>query len=124
MAAYIEHVGYRVQNLDWYLDFFAQVFDMGVEKQKVHENGLREVWLVGGLQLVEDPAFSGEGYGRAHHVCLLVGDLEDCRSKALALGARELPKHHWVELPDGQMVEMFEAAEGTVEALKNLPKRK
>lgn len=124
MASYIEHVGYRVQDLDWYVDFFASVYGMGVEKQKVHPTGLREVWLVGGLQLIEDPEFQGEGYGRAHHVCLLVDDLEATRNAALAKGCRELPQHHWVELPDGQKIEMFAAAEGTVEALKKLPKRK
>lgn len=124
MAAYLEHVGYRVKDLNWYLTFFEEVYGMGVEKQKVHPTGLREVWLVGGLQLVEDPAFEGEDYGRAHHVCLLVDDLEGIRAAALAHGCKELPQHHWVELPDGQKIEMFAAADGAIEALKNQPKRK
>ena len=32
MASYLDHVGYRVADLDWYISFFEAVFEMGVEK--------------------------------------------------------------------------------------------
>lgn len=123
MAAYLDHVAYRVQNMDWTVDFFAQVFEMTVTRTVTADNGLRNIWLSGGLQLVEEPGFGNES-GRAHHVCLLVDDLEGARRKALDLGCKELTKHHWVELPNGLQVEMFAAREGVVETLKNLPKKK
>lgn len=123
MAAYLDHVAYRVQNMDWTVDFFAQVFEMTVTRTVTADNGLRNIWLSGGLQLVEEPDFGNES-GRAHHVCLLVDDLEGARQKALDLGCKELTKHHWVELPDGLQVELFAAREGVVETLKNLPKKK
>lgn len=123
MAAYIDHVAYRVRDLDWTAAFFEKVYDMTVTRTVTAENGLRNVWLSGGLQLVEEPEFDNAD-GRAHHVCLLVDDLEGARQKALDLGCKPLPKHHWVELPNGLQVEMFAALEGVVETLKNLPKKK
>lgn len=122
MAAYLDHVGYRIQDLDWYTSFFESVFDMGVEKARTNPDGSREVWLVGGLQLCEAKDFENTD-GRAHHVCLIVDDLEAAREKALAYGCSELPKHHWVKLPDGLQIEMFTALPGAIDALKELPKR-
>lgn len=122
MASYLDHVGYRVADLDWYISFFADVYDMPVEKQRVNPDGSREVWLTGGLQLREDKDFAPCD-GRAHHVCLIVDDLEGTREKALARGCSEMPKHHWVKLPDGLQIEMFTALPGAIDALKQLPKK-
>ena len=122
MASYLDHVGYRVADLDWYISFFEAVFEMGVEKQRTNPDGSREVWLVGGLQLCEQPGFAGDD-GRAHHLCLITDDVEAAREKALAWGCTELPKHHWVKLPDGLRLELFTALPGAVDALKGLKKR-
>ena len=122
MASYLDHVGYRVADLDWYISFFEAVFEMGVEKQRTNPDGTREVWLEGGLQLCEAPDFPGTD-GRAHHLCLITDDVEAAREKALARGCTELPKHHWVKLPDGLQIEMFTALPGAVDALKGLKKR-
>lgn len=122
MASYLDHVGYRVADLDWYLNFFSEVFEMGVERQRTNADGSREVWLVGGLQLCEVPGFTGND-GRAHHLCLITDDLEGARAKALAMGCSELPKHHWIKLPDGLQIELFTALPGAIQALKELPKR-
>ena len=32
MAAYVEHAAYYVNQMDWYLNFFQQVFQMQVQK--------------------------------------------------------------------------------------------
>lgn len=122
MASYIDHVGYRVRDLDWYVNFFAEVFEMNVEKQRTNADGSREVWLTGGLQLCENKDFMSSD-GRAHHLCLIVDDLESTREKALERGCTELPKHHWVKLPDGLQIEIFTALPGAIAALKELPKR-
>lgn len=117
MASYLDHVGYRVADLDWYIRFFEEVFDMPAEKQRTNPGGIREVWLTGGLQLVEDKECSNQD-GRAHHLCLITDDLEDARAKALAHGCAETAKHHWVKLPDGLQIELFTALPGAIETLK------
>lgn len=122
MAAYLDHVGYLVQDLDWTVSFFEEVFDMSVERFRENPNGVREVWLQGGLQLIDNGCFDGTT-GRGHHVCLIVDDLEAIRAKALARGCSELPKYHWIRLPDGLEVEMFTAAPGAIETLKGIVKR-
>lgn len=121
MAAYIDHVAYNVENLDWYIRLFHEVYDMDVYRT-VEKDGLRNVWLVGGVQLCEKKVPCTED-GRHNHLCLLVDDLEDSRAKALALGCSEMPKHHWVQLPDGLQIEMFQGFAGAVQAMRELPKR-
>lgn len=123
MAAYIEHAAYFVHQMDWYLTFFRSVFDMEIQKQRTGADGLREVWLEGGVQLCETAGAELED-GRAAHLCLIVDDLEDARQKALDFGCSPMEKHHWIRLPDGLCIEMFPAAQGAVEALRKIQKRK
>ena len=78
MAAYVEHAAYYVNQMDWYLNFFQQVFQMPVQKQRQGADGLREVWLEGGVQLCETTAPALED-GRCAHLCLIVEDLEQAR---------------------------------------------
>ena len=90
MASYLDHVGYRVADLDWYISFFEAVFEMGVEKQRTNPDGSREVWLVGGLQLCETPGFAGDD-GRAHHLCLITDNVEAARERHWPGGAQSFP---------------------------------
>ncbi len=122
MKAYIEHAAYNVDNMDWYLKFFEEVFEL-VPYRERSTNGLREVWLNGGIQLCES-AEKQDQDGRCSHLCLLVEGLDEVRERALAFGAAPMPKHHWIRLPDGMQLEMFEAADGAVETLQAAPKRK
>lgn len=121
MAAYIDHAAYKVENLEWYIHFFDAVFQMTVYREQTGPDGLRKVWLVGGVQLceVKEPCTQN---GRTDHLCLIVDDLEGARGMALSLGCKPLPKHHWVELPDGLKVEMFPALPGVVQTLADMPK--
>ena len=123
MAAYVEHAAYYVNQMDWYLNFFQQVFQMQVQKQRQGADGLREVWLEGGVQLCETTAPALED-GRCAHLCLIVEDLEQAREKGLSLGCTPMEKYHWIRLPDGLCIEMFPAAEGVVPALQKLVKHK
>ncbi len=123
MSAYIHHAAYYTAELDWYVPFFGQVFGMTVEKSRTGPDGLREVWLAGGIQLVE-VAEATPANGKAAHLCLLVEDLEAVREKALALGCSPMDKHHWVQLPDGLCLELFLAAEGAIAAMESIPKRR
>lgn len=123
MAAFLDHMGFRVGNLDWYVEFFGSVFGMDVERMRTNPDGTREVWLSGGLQLCEAPEYDGAD-GRAHHLCLLVEDVEAVRALALEKGCSELPKHHWIKLPDGLQIEMFAAAPGALDTLTHLQRKK
>lgn len=122
MGCYIDHVCYFVTDLDWAVRFFENVYGMSVERTKTADNGIRDVWMSGGLQLREAPDFDGT-MGQSHHVCLLVDDLEAVRAKALEWGCSEMPQHHWVKMPDGLMLEMFVAAPGALETLNGLKKK-
>ncbi len=122
MKAYIEHAAYNVKDMDWYLKFFEEAFELTPYRQRTTD-GLRECWLDGGIQLCETREEQNQD-GRCSHLCLLVYGLDELREKAIAMGAKEMPKHHWLLLPDGLQLEMFEAQDGTVEALQNVPKRK
>lgn len=122
MAAYLEHVAYLVDDLAWHLQFFQEVYDMTPYREVVHEDGTRDIWLEGGIQLRSVIGKAPET-GKCHHLCLIVDDLEAARTRALALGCTEMPKHHWVCTPEGTRVEMFTAAPGAVEALRKLPKK-
>ena len=122
MSAYIDHAAYYVSELDWYVDFFAQVFEMTVTKARTGEDGLREVWLSGGIQLCQRAEPQRED-GRTAHLCLIVEDVEQARERALALGCEPMAKHHWVKLPDGLSLELFNAKPGVLEALNTMVKR-
>lgn len=123
MASYVDHVCYKIKDLDWTIDFFGKVFGMPVERLDTAPDGLRNAWLTGGLQLREDPAFEGKD-DRHHHLCLLVDDLEDSRAKALEWGCKAMPKHHWVEMPTGLQIEMFQGSTGAVDALNRISRKK
>ena len=118
--AYIEHSAYRTDRLDWYLDFFKAVFDMVPYRSRVEADGLRNVWLDGGVQLCEAAAPAENG--KADHLCLLVEDLEAVREKMLARGCEAMPKHHWIRLPDGLIIEMVTEHPGIVRQLAALEK--
>lgn len=119
MAAYIDHVGYEVADLDWYITFFREVFEMDVERERINPDNSREIWLTGGIQLRQIRGFAANG----HHLALIVDDLEGAREKALARGCSEMPKHHWVQLPDGLQIEMFTALPGAIDAIRQLPRK-
>lgn len=121
MATYIDHAAYWVADLDWYTNFFQTVFGMDVTRRRTNPDGMREAWLQGGLQLCEDPAFVGSD-GHCNHLSLLTDDLEGCRERALAAGCTPMPRHHWVQLPDGLKLELFLAAPGAVAALSSVEK--
>ena len=50
--SYVEHTAVTVQDIDWSVRFFVQVFGMSVTRQKENHGHLSQVWLDGGIQLV------------------------------------------------------------------------
>lgn len=115
--AYIEHVAVRVPDVDRHIDFFKKVLGLGIREEKpAHGPSPRQVWILGSIQLIEDPAFTGPE-GRLAHLGVMVDDYEGVLARAAAWGAKALPAGpNWLELPGGLNVEILKASPGAVEA--------
>ena len=59
MAAYLEHMAFRVNDLDWCVDFFQDVFDMPV-RLTLGEKPHRKIWLHAGIQMNEDLEYDNQ----------------------------------------------------------------
>jgi hypothetical protein len=76
----------------------------------------RQVWTVGGVQLMADPAFAGPE-GRLAHLGVMTEDLEAVLAAAKAFGVTEMPQgRNWLALPDGLAVEIIQATGNSVAA--------
>jgi catechol 2,3-dioxygenase-like lactoylglutathione lyase family enzyme len=115
--AYIEHVAIRVPDVDRHIDFFNRVLGLGIrDEQPAQGTRPRQVWVLGSVQLIEDPHFSGPE-GRLAHLGIMVDDYEGVLARAAAWGAKALPAGpNWLELPGGLSVEILQASPGAVEA--------
>lgn len=105
---YLEHVAIRVRSLAPHLAFFRDVCGMEIrDEQQI--DGLRHVWVTGGIQFIEDPGFRGPE-GRFAHLGIFVDDLDAALDAARSHGAKVLPKgRNWLLLPDGLEVELDQA---------------
>jgi catechol 2,3-dioxygenase-like lactoylglutathione lyase family enzyme len=122
--AYCEHVAIRVKDIDWHLRFFREVLGMGIRDEVAASGGNpRQVWTVGGIQLIADPGFAGPE-GRLAHLGIMVEDLDEALQEATHWDVRELPQGpNWLALPDGLNVELIQATGASVaEALKIDPR--
>lgn len=74
----------------------------------------KQVWTVGGVQLMADPEFKGPE-GRLAHLGIMTEDLEEALAAAQAWGVRELPQgRNWFALPDGLAIELIQAHANSV----------
>lgn len=105
--AYVHHTAIFVRDMAWHIDFFGQVFGMAVRKVSPPEEKLRQIWLHGGIQLIEDAAFCA-GEGRFAHFGIFVGDLNAVLERAARYPVKELPEgRNWLELPEGIVLELL-----------------
>jgi catechol 2,3-dioxygenase-like lactoylglutathione lyase family enzyme len=105
---YLEHVAIRVRSLGAHLAFFREVCGMEVRDQQVI-GGLKQVWVTGGIQFIEDPAFDGRE-SRFAHLGIFVDDLDAALQAAARHDVIVLPKgRNWLRLPDGLEVELDQA---------------
>ena len=122
MKSYLEHVAVPVTDLEWSVRFYAEAFGMEETRRREEAGVPRQVWLAGGLQLVEAAAgAAGSETGWSHHLGLVVEDLAAALRAALRFeGVRLLDRGpaKWLELPDGTVLELFQAKAGTVEAAR------
>lgn len=120
---YVEHVAFKVKDIDWHVRFFREVLGMPVKEIDGPADAPRQVWTVGGVQLIADPSFEGPE-GRFGHLGMMTDDVEAAIAAATAWGIGSAPQgRNWLQLPDGLVVELNQAAPGAVDqALAVKPK--
>lgn len=108
--SYVEHVAIRVSDIQWHIRFFREVLGMAIRAVDGVADHPRQVWTVGGLQLMADPGFAGPE-GRLAHLGVMTEDLEAALDAAYRWeGVKSMPQgRNWLELPDGLCVEVMQA---------------
>ena len=116
--SYVEHVAIRVKDIQWHLRFFREVLGMTIRAVEGAADAPKQVWTVGGIQLMADPDFTGPE-GRLAHLGVMTEDLEAALAAAQAFDVRQLPHgRNWLALPDGLCVEVIQATgQAVAEAL-------
>lgn len=121
--AYLDHAALHVRSIAPHLTFFREVLGMTVTKLDGEEASPKQVWLLGGLQLIEDPDFSGPE-GRCAHLGIICVDVPAAIAAALAHGAKATARgEHWLELPDGLLLEFLPDVKNAVGTVRGLDPR-
>lgn len=108
--SYVEHVAVRVKDIQWHIRFFREVLGMTVREVDGSADAPKQIWTIGGMQLMSDPGFAGPE-GRLAHLGIMCEDLEAALQAAKAWGVKELPRgRNWLALPDGLEVELIQAS--------------
>lgn len=115
--AYLEHVALKVQDIHWHIRFFREVLGLTLRDVDGDPADPKQVWTIGGLQLLAEPGFEGPE-GRLAHLGVMAEDAVAVTAAALAHeGVSHLPKgRNWLLLPDGLCVEILQASPGAVAA--------
>ena len=113
--SYVEHVAVRVKDIDWHIRFFREALGMPIREVDGPADNPKQVWTVGGLQLVADPEFRGPE-GRLAHLGVMTEDIEAALASACAWeGVTSMPQgRNWLALPDGLCVEVIQASGDSV----------
>jgi catechol 2,3-dioxygenase-like lactoylglutathione lyase family enzyme len=114
--SYVEHVAVRVKDLQWHIRFFRDALGMTIRAVDGAVDDPKQVWIVGGIQLIADPGFAGPE-GRLAHLGVMADDLEAALVAAYAWeGVKAMPQgRNWLQLPDGLCVEVMQATGTAVE---------
>jgi catechol 2,3-dioxygenase-like lactoylglutathione lyase family enzyme len=114
--SYVEHVAVRVRDIQWHIRFFREALGMTIRAVDGNAVDPKQVWTVGGIQLMADPGFAGPE-GRLAHLGVMTEDLEAALTAAYAWdGVKAMPQgRNWLQLPDGLCVEVMQATAAAVE---------
>lgn len=113
--SYVEHAAIRVRDIDWHIRFFREALGMTVREVDGDPAQPKQVWTVGGVQLIHDPSFAGPE-GRLGHLGVFTEDQEAALAAALAHGATATAHgRNWLALPDGLVLEIMQAKNDAVE---------
>jgi catechol 2,3-dioxygenase-like lactoylglutathione lyase family enzyme len=109
--SYVEHVALRVRDIDWHVRFFREALGMPIREVDGPADNPRQIWTVGGVQLMADPEFEGPE-GRLAHLGVMTEDLEAALVEAYRWdGVTAMPQgRNWLALPDGLCVEILQAS--------------
>ena len=114
--SYVEHVAVRVKDIGWHIRFFREALGMTIRAVDGPDDAPTQIWTIGGMQLMADPAFEGPE-GRLAHLGVMAEDQEAAIAAAKAFGATELPQgRNWLALPDGLSIEIMQATGSSVAA--------
>ncbi|GEO84737.1 MULTISPECIES: VOC family protein [Alphaproteobacteria] len=121
--AYLEHVAIHVRDIAPHIAFFRDVLDMTITQLDGDPAAPRQVWLLGGIQLIEDSSFVGPE-GRCSHLGIVCADVPAAIEAAIANGAKTTAKGaHWLELPDGLLLEFLPEKKDAVRIVRDLDPR-
>lgn len=116
--AYVEHVAVRVKDIHWHIQFFYEVLGMDVREIDGPTDNPHQYWTLGGMQLVSSPDHVAPATNEPTwlgHIGVMVDNLETALIEAHKRGIQTLPQgRNWLQLPDGIVVELIQAAPGTV----------
>ena len=106
--SYVEHVAIRVRDIHWHIRFFREVLGLTLRSVEGPADDPKQVWTIGGMQLMADTGFAGPE-GRLAHIGVMTEDLEAALREAYAWeGVTPLPQgRNWLQLPDGLCVEVM-----------------
>jgi catechol 2,3-dioxygenase-like lactoylglutathione lyase family enzyme len=121
--SYLEHTAIRVRDIQWHIRFFREALGMTLRSMDGPEDHPKQVWTIGGLQLVSDPSFEGPE-GRIAHLGIMTEDLESTLEEVYKWDVTQMPQgRNWVALPDGLIIELLQAKGNSVaEALAVNPR--
>jgi catechol 2,3-dioxygenase-like lactoylglutathione lyase family enzyme len=121
--SYLEHTAIRVKDIQWHIRFFGEALGMSVQSVDGPADHPKQVWTIGGLQLVSDPNFAGPE-GRLVHIGIMTEDLEAALDEVYKWGVTQTPQgRNWFALPDGLIIELLQAKGNSVaEALAVNPR--
>jgi predicted enzyme related to lactoylglutathione lyase len=106
---YVEHAAIYAGNIEWYIQYFREVFGMEILEMEKQEDKLKQVWLHGGIQLTAFPDFkiSEPQKQGITHIGLMVEDVRSAVDESHARGLQPVKgKENWVWLPDGVALEI------------------
>lgn len=105
MAAYLEHMAFKVKDFDWCVEFFQEVFGMPV-RLSLGEKPHRKIWLHAGIQMNEDVDFYDEN-GRCDHFSLMTDEYDTVLQKCLDRGCTQTEAgENWLRMPNGMVIEL------------------
>lgn len=104
MKNQLHHVALSATNIDWYIDFFTDVFEMTLRKSSGDAPD-RKIWFYEGIQLNEcsEKTFPGTFID---HLALSVEDMDSVIKYAVLFSCKQISEN-WLELPDGLKIELM-----------------
>lgn len=119
-GSYQEHTAIFVKDILWHINFFEEAFGMPVRYSVGAPGHPDQVWLLGGIQIIEDKGFD-QPEGRLAHLGIMTSDPAQCLDAAYERGAVQVPgkERNWFRLPEGLCIEVMQAGEGAVERFRD-----